>query len=138
MSSRVAYGVTILAVVLSGWKDIADYLRCSIRTAQRWEDSGLPISRPLPGRRSHVVAAAAELDLWLRDGAAWRRRNRDLLARLEYSRKIRADVQKARQTLRETLNVLRTEVAAQRAATEQIRRHNDSSQKRTSARSGAA
>ena len=125
-------------MVLSGWKDIADYLHCGVRTAQRWEDSGLPVSRPVPGRRSHVVADSQELDLWLRDGAAWRRQNSDLIARVERSRKIRADVERSRQTLREKLDVLRREVAAQHAATEEIRRRNDASRKQKSAQAGAA
>lgn len=54
-------------MVLSGWKDIAGYLRCGLRTVQRWERRGLPIHRPLPGKRSHVVAYSEELDWWVRD-----------------------------------------------------------------------
>lgn len=45
----------------------------------------LPISRPYRSRRRHVVADSQELDLWLRDGAAWRRRNSELIARPEHS-----------------------------------------------------
>jgi len=125
-------------MILSGWKDIADHLRCGVRTAQRWEEGGLPVSRPFPSGRSHVVADSQELDLWLRDGVAWRRGNSNLIARIERCRKLRADVQSARQTLREKVAVLRREVAAHRAAAEQLRRRNDASLKKKSAQAGAA
>lgn len=91
-----------------------------------------------PGRRSHVVAHSQELDLWLRHGAAMRGQNPDLIARLDRSRKIRADVEKSRQTLRERLNVLRNEVASQQATAEQIRGRKDPSRKPKPTQSGAA
>jgi phage terminase Nu1 subunit (DNA packaging protein) len=125
-------------VILSGWKSIAEHLRCGVRTVQRWEDAGLPISRPYPGRRSHVVADSQELDLWLRHGAAMRGQNSDLIARLDRSRKMRADVEKSRKTLRERLNILRNEVAPQQATAEQIRGWKDPSRKRKPTQSGAA
>ena len=51
--------------VLSGWKEIAQYLGQSIRTVQRWEQSyGLPIHRPSGTSRSHVIASREELDRW--------------------------------------------------------------------------
>jgi hypothetical protein len=43
-------------VLLTGCKEIANYLHCRVRTSQRWELEGLPIERPIPGRRSHLVA----------------------------------------------------------------------------------
>ncbi len=49
---------------LTSWKEIANYLRISIRTAQLWErDRGLPIRR-LPGPRGLVSAKPSELDDW--------------------------------------------------------------------------
>jgi phage terminase Nu1 subunit (DNA packaging protein) len=54
-------------MVLSGWKDIAAYLRCGIRTVQRWERKGIPVHRPVPSKRSHVIAYSEELDWWIRD-----------------------------------------------------------------------
>ncbi len=49
---------------LHSWKEIANYLHITIRTAQRWElERGLPIHR-LPGGRGHVYATAAELEEW--------------------------------------------------------------------------
>ena len=48
---------------LSSWKEIADYLRVSVRTAQGWEkDHGLPIRRV--GTRGRVFANTDALDAW--------------------------------------------------------------------------
>lgn len=51
---------------LDGWKEIADYLRKGLRTAQRWErDSALPVHR-LPGKkRDAVFAIPSEIDAWM-------------------------------------------------------------------------
>jgi hypothetical protein len=51
---------------LSSWKEIADYLGVSLRTAQTWErEKGLPVQR-MPGEKGRVVADQAELDQWRR------------------------------------------------------------------------
>ena len=52
-------------MVLSGWKEVANYLRLGVRTVQRWESKGLPIHRPIEGNRGHVVAYTAQLDKWV-------------------------------------------------------------------------
>ena len=59
-----------------GWKQIADYLRRSVRTAQRWEmERDLPIrhlplsQRTLRNKRG-VYALRAELDPWLAEGGS--------------------------------------------------------------------
>jgi hypothetical protein len=39
-------------MILKGWKDIAKYLGCGVRTVQRWEKLGLPVRRP-----AHRVAS---------------------------------------------------------------------------------
>ena len=50
--------------VLNSWKEIATFLRVSVRTAHMWEaERGLPVKR-LPGRRGMVWADVAELDAW--------------------------------------------------------------------------
>jgi hypothetical protein len=55
--------------VLSGWKQIANYLQKGVRTVQRYErEMGLPIHRPA-GSQSAVVANKAELDDWLITGS---------------------------------------------------------------------
>lgn len=54
-------------VVLSCWKDIANYLGKGVRTVQRWErDFDMPVLRP-KGRRykNSVIARPCELDSWL-------------------------------------------------------------------------
>lgn len=49
---------------LTSWKEIAQYLRVSVRTAQHWEtERGLPVTR-LPGEKGRVSANSAELDRW--------------------------------------------------------------------------
>ncbi len=53
--------------VLSGWDEIAKYLRIHARTAQRYELSrGLPVHRaPGGGAKAPVFAVRSELDNWL-------------------------------------------------------------------------
>jgi len=52
--------------VLKSWKEIANYLSVSVRTAQRWkQERGLPVRQPGTQQRSAVLALAAELDRWL-------------------------------------------------------------------------
>lgn len=51
---------------LQSWKEIAEYLGRGVRTAQRWEELGLPVRRPQPySRKSAVYAVTHELDAWL-------------------------------------------------------------------------
>ena len=57
-------------MILSGWKEIAGYLHCGVRTVQRWEERGLPVHRPVPYKRSHVIAHSEELDRWIRSGGS--------------------------------------------------------------------
>jgi hypothetical protein len=53
---------------LTSWKEIANYLKVTVRTAQLWEaNKGLPVRR-LPGGRGRVLAVAKELDAWKRSG----------------------------------------------------------------------
>jgi len=52
-------------MILTGWKEIANYLRSGVRTVQRWERDGLPVVRPSPGTRAHVIAYSEHLDRWM-------------------------------------------------------------------------
>lgn len=52
--------------LLNGWKEISKYLGRGVRTAQRWEQLGLPVRRPRSKDRSAVVAFSEEIDAWLR------------------------------------------------------------------------
>jgi tetratricopeptide (TPR) repeat protein len=53
-------------VRLDSWKEIAAYLRHSVRTAMRWEqERNLPVYRPPGDKRGAVLAFSDELDNWL-------------------------------------------------------------------------
>jgi excisionase family DNA binding protein len=53
--------------LLTSWKEIAEYLGVSVRTAQKWEaEMGLPVHR-LPGEKGRVSAEAAGLERWKRE-----------------------------------------------------------------------
>lgn len=53
--------------VLSSWKEIATYLRVSVRTAQSWQERGLPVQR-IPGGRARVTVRVAALERWRASG----------------------------------------------------------------------
>jgi len=54
-------------VLLNGWKQIADYLQCGVRTAQRWDrDLHLPVMRDRGGSRGAVFAYSENLNEWMR------------------------------------------------------------------------
>jgi hypothetical protein len=56
---------------LDSWKEIACYLRRSIRCVQRWEkNEGLPILRHQHARGATVYAYRQKLDEWWRRGAS--------------------------------------------------------------------
>ena len=93
-----------------------------MRTAQRWERGGLPVSRPFPGRRSHVVADSELLDTWIRDSVFWCKQDFDLLDHIQRSRELRDEAQRERQILRARMEALRRKVEAVRATTEQLQR----------------
>ena len=52
--------------ILSGWKEIGNYLGKGVRTVQRYERYlGLPVRRPAGRPRGSVMATKAELDAWV-------------------------------------------------------------------------
>ena len=102
-------------MTLSGWKEIARYLGCGVRTAQRWGRAGLPVRRPIPGRRAHVVASSDDVDSWIRESPLWRDKDRDILGSVKRARELRIQVQQAREDLHLKMKALRKEVAALRA-----------------------
>ncbi|HET9409878.1 MAG TPA: hypothetical protein VFO39_21765 [Candidatus Sulfotelmatobacter sp.] len=52
---------------LTGWKEIASFLRKGVRTVQRYErEMGLPVRRPAGKVRGSVVAVRAELEGWVK------------------------------------------------------------------------
>jgi predicted DNA-binding transcriptional regulator AlpA len=51
---------------LESWKEIADYLKKSVSTVQRWErQEGLPVRRHEHLKLGSVVAYKRELDAWM-------------------------------------------------------------------------
>jgi hypothetical protein len=56
--------------LLSSWKEIGAYLKCTVRSAIRWEkERGLPVHRSKEAPGTRVYAFKAELDDWLRQQA---------------------------------------------------------------------
>src|SRR5262245_14777223 len=56
---------------LDSWKEIAAYLRRSVRTVRRWEsEEGLPVHRHLHQNAGSVYAFKTELDVWRRGRAS--------------------------------------------------------------------
>src|SRR5215510_8539721 len=50
---------------LDSWKEIAAYLKRSVRTVTRWErEEGLPVHRHLHSKAGTVYAYKEELDTW--------------------------------------------------------------------------
>lgn len=57
--------MTAQTAQLNGWKDIACYLRRSVRCVQRWEKKeGLPVYRHTHSHGASVYAIPADLDTW--------------------------------------------------------------------------
>ena len=52
-------------MLLNGWKEISNYVQRGVRTAQRWECLGLPVTRINDSVRSPVIALSEELDQWI-------------------------------------------------------------------------
>ena len=53
---------------LDSWKEIASYLKRSVRGVQRWEaEEGMPVHRHLHEKRGTVYAFSSELDAWWKE-----------------------------------------------------------------------
>ncbi len=70
---RHGQGAYSSAERLDSWKEIAAYLRHSVRTVRRWENEGLPVHRHAHKKKSAIYAYKPEVDLWWRDGRALER-----------------------------------------------------------------
>jgi hypothetical protein len=96
--------------ILNGWKEIADCLHRTPRSARRWERLGLPVMRLSNSRRSPVVAFSDEIERWVRRNEL---DNHDSLqANTASYRATRFETQKLLQQLRETRLQLRMSIAA--------------------------
>ena len=52
--------------ILSGWKEIANYMHKGVRTVQRYEhEFGMPIRRLASSSKGAVIAKTVELDAWV-------------------------------------------------------------------------
>ena len=51
--------------LLRGWKEIAEYMHVSRKTAQGWAREGMPVTKSPGGRPAAVWADPRALDRWL-------------------------------------------------------------------------
>lgn len=105
--------------VLSGWKDIANYLGKGVRTVQRYErELGLPIRRPNGKWLGSVIASSEELDAWVngcpaRHSPALRRKIPDVEALKTFQtivaqqRQLREELEATRKLLRASVTMIR-------------------------------
>ena len=101
-------------MILNGWKEIANYLRCGLRTVQRWERNGLPVLRPAPGSRAHVVAYSENLDRWLKRSKDGLPAMESLQTEIERSQQLLLTLSQHRRQMLLRLDQLRKELAALR------------------------
>lgn len=98
--TKGAYAMTEQSQILTGWKHIARYLNCGVRTVQRWEEIGCPIHRPHNRKRSPVIALSTEIDDWVRSTAI----GKDELDALIPKLKVRiAELERENERLKATL-----------------------------------
>jgi hypothetical protein len=100
--------------LLSGWKEIAEHLHLTVRTAQRWERLGLPVRRVSDSPCSPVVAIPDELELWaraqsLRPYAARDERSKYFVSRMDELRRARHKIARRTRTLRRRIEFLEKE-----------------------------
>jgi len=88
------------AVLLTGWKEIAAYLRFGIRTVQRWERLGLPVIR-VGGVRGAVMAHSERLNTWV-DNRRFRRIRSDVADNIARARALQKSVAKQLQASLQT------------------------------------
>jgi hypothetical protein len=105
--------------VLNGWKEIADCLHRTPRSARRWERLGLPVWRLSNSTRSPVVAYEHEIQDWIR------RRKQNVFDRLAANTttfrvtyletiKLTRELNNARTELRRQLDAIATHINRER------------------------
>jgi len=120
--------------ILSGWKDIANYLGKGVRTVQRYElELGLPVRRPAGKAQGSVIATRSELDGWVAATAGFldhpcstnaaspvsacaslKKRIAEMEQLAVRTKKLRAELLESRDILFETLERIRGEVSQAR------------------------
>lgn len=83
-------------MILRGWKAIAQYMHCGIRSAQRYQSIGLPVKRLLWGNRARVVADSEEIDRWVHGG-----KDLDTPSNVTRNRELQAQVRRFSENLRQ-------------------------------------
>ena len=114
--------------ILSGWKEIANYLRKGVRTVQRYErELGLPVRRPAGESTGSVMATKVELDAWVaaapfRDGFQLTIRSVDnsallngLKLKLEHLAQLKLETEALRKELSSAVQSLRQNLEMARA-----------------------
>lgn len=101
------FGLQFPAMQLRGWKEIATHLRCGIRTAQRWANWGIPVRRLGRGPKAPVAADSEVLDARVKYGGKTRLNEMDMDAVISKSRKLLAEIQEARRSLREGVRTIK-------------------------------
>ena len=87
-------------MLLTGWKEIAAYLRFGIRTVQRWERLGLPVIR-VGSVRGAVMAHSERLNTWV-DNRRFRRIRSDVADNIARARALQKSVAKQLQASLQT------------------------------------
>jgi len=111
-------------VLLTGWKEIAAYLRFGIRTVQRWERLGLPVIR-VGSVRGAVMAHSERLNTWV-DNRRFRRLRSDVADNIGRARALQKSVAKQLQaSLKAELAVGLTQarIAVRSANPKDVSRH---------------
>jgi phage terminase Nu1 subunit (DNA packaging protein) len=86
--------------ILNGWKEIAEFLNLTQRTAQRWERLGLPVRRVSDSPRSPIVAFHHEIEGWVRHRTTRLQNSGTLSGNLLAYRATRLETQKLVRELR--------------------------------------
>lgn len=53
--------------ILNGWKEVAECLHRTPRSARRWERLGLSVKRVSESRRSPIIAFSDEIERWVQN-----------------------------------------------------------------------
>ena len=101
-------------MVLYGWKEIAQYMGCGVRTAQRRQQERLPVKRITAGPRAHVIALSEEIDAWLRNGGSPANVSLGFLNDLQRTRALRSELRRETEKLRLRMRLLRQGLATLR------------------------
>jgi hypothetical protein len=106
--------------MLKGWKEIAECLHLAERTAQRWEQLGLPVRRVSASSRSPIIAFSEEIEQWARS-KKMKPNGRESLASFRATRletqKLVEELRAARIEHRRLLDALYAQIARGRALT---------------------